>query len=242
MPNPTVAAAPVIVIGGAYRGLPARFGLSSWHPSTAFRKVGSFGGVISTAEQDRLPFRIRSAGSASHAHGGGACGSRGHGRRECFALIHALRGSFLFWREIGACGRCSPPALLKSSLLDLATKWRLASEPLRHSHPPEFDESVAAFGPAKIRRELVGHLVAPFVSVSMPATQSSSVCARRFRRSMSGRRRNGSVLRRCNQANAPEAQGWRRTVGPRNRSRGVGSFLDALRAPDLGRACTAAFR
>jgi oxygen-dependent protoporphyrinogen oxidase len=58
----------------------------------------------------------------------------------------------------------SPPAMLTSSFLGLASRWKLASEPLRRSHPPAEEESVANFVRRKFGNEILEYLVAPFVS------------------------------------------------------------------------------
>jgi protoporphyrinogen/coproporphyrinogen III oxidase len=58
----------------------------------------------------------------------------------------------------------SPPALLTSSFLGLASRWKLASEPLRRSRPPAEEESVANFVRRKFGNEILEYLVAPFAS------------------------------------------------------------------------------
>jgi protoporphyrinogen/coproporphyrinogen III oxidase len=58
----------------------------------------------------------------------------------------------------------SPPAMLTSSFLGLTSRWKLASEPLRRSHPPAEEESVANFVRRKFGNEILEYLVAPFVS------------------------------------------------------------------------------
>jgi protoporphyrinogen/coproporphyrinogen III oxidase len=58
----------------------------------------------------------------------------------------------------------SPPAMLTSSFLGVASRWKLASEPLRRSHPPAEEESVANFVRRKFGSEILEYLVAPFAS------------------------------------------------------------------------------
>jgi oxygen-dependent protoporphyrinogen oxidase len=58
----------------------------------------------------------------------------------------------------------SPQAVLTTSLLSSATKWRLLTEPLRSSQPPDADESVADFVRRKFGEELLDRLVAPVIS------------------------------------------------------------------------------
>lgn len=58
----------------------------------------------------------------------------------------------------------SPPAFLSSSVLDWKTKFSILTEVLRTSHPPEPDESIAAFTRRKFSAQLLDRLVGPFVS------------------------------------------------------------------------------
>jgi protoporphyrinogen/coproporphyrinogen III oxidase len=57
-----------------------------------------------------------------------------------------------------------PLSFLSSGLISGGTKWRLLSEPFRHSSPPEDDESIAAFIRRKFGDDLLDRLVAPMVS------------------------------------------------------------------------------
>jgi len=58
----------------------------------------------------------------------------------------------------------SPPAFLSSNLLGWKTKFAILTEVLHSSHPPEQDESIAAFTRRKFSGELLDRLVGPFVS------------------------------------------------------------------------------
>jgi protoporphyrinogen/coproporphyrinogen III oxidase len=58
----------------------------------------------------------------------------------------------------------SPQALLTSSLLAAGSRWRVVSEPLRKTKPPDEEESVANFVRRKFGHEILEYLVAPFVS------------------------------------------------------------------------------
>lgn len=57
-----------------------------------------------------------------------------------------------------------PPALLASSLLSVATKWRIARDAFGRTQPPQEDESIASFVRRKFGAELLDRLVGPFVS------------------------------------------------------------------------------
>jgi len=58
----------------------------------------------------------------------------------------------------------SPPAFFASSLFSARTKWSLLRDVFGTSHPPEQDESIAAFIRRKFSAELLEKLVGPFVS------------------------------------------------------------------------------
>ena len=58
----------------------------------------------------------------------------------------------------------SPPGFLASSLFSLGAKWSILRDALGVSHPPEQDESIAAFVRRKFSAELLEKLVGPFVS------------------------------------------------------------------------------
>ena len=58
----------------------------------------------------------------------------------------------------------SPQALLSSNLLSWKTTFAILTEVLRTSHPPDLDESIAAFTRRKFSAELLDRLVGPFVS------------------------------------------------------------------------------
>jgi oxygen-dependent protoporphyrinogen oxidase len=58
----------------------------------------------------------------------------------------------------------SPFAFFTSSLFSAGTKWSILRDVLGVSHPPEQDESIAAFVRRKFSAELLEKLVGPFVS------------------------------------------------------------------------------
>jgi oxygen-dependent protoporphyrinogen oxidase len=123
----------------------------------------------------------------------------------------------------------SPPALLKSSLLDAITKWRLATESLRRSYPPEFDESVSAFVRRKFGASLLDNLVAPFVSGVHAGDPEQLSLRAAFPQIHEWEKTYGSVLRGAikQMRQKPKDGGGR--PGLVSFPRGVGSLLDALR-------------
>jgi protoporphyrinogen/coproporphyrinogen III oxidase len=58
----------------------------------------------------------------------------------------------------------SPQAVLRSSLLGMGARWKLATEALRKTKPPTEEESVAQFVRRKFGHEILEYLVSPFVS------------------------------------------------------------------------------
>jgi oxygen-dependent protoporphyrinogen oxidase len=58
----------------------------------------------------------------------------------------------------------SPQAMLTSSLLGVASRWKILSEPFRKTRPPAGEESVARFARRKFGDEILEYLVGPFVS------------------------------------------------------------------------------
>jgi protoporphyrinogen/coproporphyrinogen III oxidase len=58
----------------------------------------------------------------------------------------------------------SPPELLKTSLLGARSKFRIFTEAVRHTKPPDGDESLAEFVRRKFGTEILDHLAGPFAS------------------------------------------------------------------------------
>lgn len=58
----------------------------------------------------------------------------------------------------------SPGGFLTTRLVGLRSKWRVLREPLRHTHPPDHEETLAQFVERKFGSEILDYLVDPFVS------------------------------------------------------------------------------
>ena len=58
----------------------------------------------------------------------------------------------------------SPMGLMTTQLLGLKSKLRILTEPLRYSHPPDREESLADFVERKFGREVLNNLVDPLIS------------------------------------------------------------------------------
>ncbi len=197
-------------------------------PVTAFRKVGSLWRGDLATEQDGFLFEFGPQGvllTPPVAELVEAVGMTGEMLR---ADPRAPRFIYHGGKLVPA--PMSPPALLKSSLLDAATKWRLATESLRRSYPPESDESVAAFVRRKFGASLLDNLVAPFVSGVYAGDPEELSLRAAFPQVHEWERVHGSVLRGAmkQMRQKPKDAGGR--PGLVSFRRGVGSLLDALRA------------
>ncbi|HXR09557.1 MAG TPA: protoporphyrinogen oxidase, partial [Candidatus Acidoferrales bacterium] len=163
MSIPAPTAYPVIVIGGGISGLACAYRLQqAGIPVRALEAGSRPGGVIATEATDGFRFELGPQSFLS--------------TEPLLGLIDALglRGQLLHSnprapRYILVGGRLvpaplAPPSLLTTSLFSADTKWRLVTEILRHSKPPENDESIAAFVRRKFGDQLLNRFVAPFVS------------------------------------------------------------------------------
>jgi oxygen-dependent protoporphyrinogen oxidase len=161
LPAPTVN--PVVVIGGGISGLACAYYLQRAGIPVLLLEAGNRpGGMIATRENDGFRFDLGPQSFLS--------------TEPLLALIDALglKGQLLYAnprapRYILVDGKLvpaplAPPSLLTTPLFSAGTKWRLLTEMLRHTRPPEGDESIGAFVRRKFGDELLGRLVAPFVS------------------------------------------------------------------------------
>src|ERR1700689_1175047 len=89
----------------------------------------------------------------------------------------------------------SPQALLDSTLLNPVSRWKIASEPFKKSHPPSEAESVAAFVRRKFGNEILEYLVAPFGSGVYAGDPEKLSLKAAFPQVDQWERQHGSVLR-----------------------------------------------
>ncbi|HKV23010.1 MAG TPA: protoporphyrinogen oxidase [Candidatus Acidoferrum sp.] len=102
----------------------------------------------------------------------------------------------------------SPGGLIKTKLVGLKSKARILFEPLRHTRPPENEESLADFVERKFDREILENIVDPFVSTVFLGDTSKMGMESAFPALVEWERRSGSLLRgalsaRKNRRNAP---------------------------------------
>jgi protoporphyrinogen/coproporphyrinogen III oxidase len=126
----------------------------------------------------------------------------------------------------------SPPALLGSSLLGVGSRWKIVSEPFRHTSPPNHEESVADFVRRKFGHEILEYLVSPFVSGVYAGDPERLSLRAAFPTLEEWERQFGSVLRGAMKSRP--ANGEKKKAPPLcSFRRGLSTLTEAL-ARDLG--------
>lgn len=152
-----------IVIGGGISGLACAFRLQRLGiPVTVLESAARVGGLVGTIEKDGLLFETGPQsfqGTESILELIQQVGLDGE-------LLHADSQAPRFVLKHGKLQEIpiSPKALITSSLLTAGSRWKIASEPFKKTHPPSNEESVADFVRRKFGHEILEYLVAPFVS------------------------------------------------------------------------------
>ena len=163
MPNPALTPHPVIVVGGGISGLACAYYLQQAGIPVRLLEAGDRpGGMIATKEVDGFRFELGPQSFLSTEPLLNLIQSVGLKDQ----LLHASRRAPRYIMVGGKLVQApvAPPSLLTTPLFSASTKWRLATEMFRKSRPPASDESIAAFVRRKFGREMLGRLVAPFVS------------------------------------------------------------------------------
>jgi len=117
----------------------------------------------------------------------------------------------------------SPPTLLSTSLLGMASKVRVLSEAFRRSKPPGHDESFADFVRRKFGTEILEHLAGPFASGVFAGDPEQLSLRSTFPAMAQWEEEYGSVLR-----GAMKSRGERERPTLAGFRRGMGSFMSAL--------------
>ncbi|HEX4642501.1 MAG TPA: protoporphyrinogen oxidase [Candidatus Acidoferrales bacterium] len=163
MPLSAPAAYPAIVIGGGISGLVCAYQLQRAGIPVRVLEAGSRpGGVIATIERDGFRFDLGPQSFLSTEPLLALIDALGLKDQLLHADPRAPRYILVGGQLVPA--PLAPPSLLKTPLFSAGTKWRLLSEILQHTKPPEQDESIAAFVRRKFGAELLERLVGPFVS------------------------------------------------------------------------------
>ncbi len=153
----------VLVIGGGISGLACAWRLRQQGICVQLLERGSrFGGVIGAVERDGFLFDTGPQSFPATPSIAALVEELGLGAELLRADSRAPRYIFLRGRLVPV--PASPPALLRTPLAGWRTKARLLTEPLRNTHPPADDESMASFVRRKFGQDLLTNLVAPFVS------------------------------------------------------------------------------
>ena len=153
----------ILVIGGGISGLACAWRLHSLGlPVLLVERSGRFGGMIDTVEKSGFRFDIGPQSFLATEALDTLIAELGLGRELLRADPRAPRYILSRGRLVAA--PLSPPALLRTPLVGWRTKLRLLSEPFRRTHPPEQDESIAAFVRRKFGEDLLANLAAPFIS------------------------------------------------------------------------------
>lgn len=153
----------ILVIGGGISGLACTWRLRQLgFDVLLLERSGRFGGVIDTVERDGFRFDVGPQSFLNTA-------AISKLIEELALSSELLQADPRAPRYILKGGRLlpaplSPPRFLLTSLLSAKTKLRLLSEPLRHTKPPEHEESVAGFVRRKFGEDLLNNLVAPLIS------------------------------------------------------------------------------
>jgi protoporphyrinogen/coproporphyrinogen III oxidase len=215
----------IAVIGGGISGLACAYRLQQLGvPVTLFEAEDHVGGLIDTVEKDRFLFE---SGPQSF-----------QGTETLLALIEELgiRGELCeanprasrFVLRHGKLQKVpmTPQALVTSSLLGAGSRWKLVSEPLRRSRPPDEDESVANFVRRKFGNEILEYLVSPFVSGIYAGDPEKLSLRAAFPSLEAWERTYGSVVRGAMKSRSVE--GGRKSPSMCSFERGVGSLPRAL--------------
>src|SRR5271155_5761363 len=218
----------VAVIGAGISGLACAYRLQQLGIDvTVFESNFGAGGMIESVEQNGVLFEagpqsfqgtpalldlIRELGLESQLQ-------KADPRAPRYVLLHG------HLRKIPM----SPQALLASTLLNPISRWKIASEPFKKSHPPTEEESVAAFVRRKFGHEILEYLVAPFVSGVYAGDPEKLSLKAAFPTLDEWERQYGSVLRGAIKSRPPKEQ---RTGAPPlcSFSHGVAALPRALAA------------
>lgn len=229
MPDAKTISAPVIVVGGGISGLACAHRLKQRGiPFLLLEKSDRFGGVIQSIQQDGFLFEV---------------GPQSFTLTPLInELIEAaelsgdlLRAAPRMPRYIYVGGKLvaapmSPFSLLTTSLLSAGTKWKLLTEPLRRTHPPTEDESIASFVRRKFGTSLLSNLAAPFVSGVYAGDPEKLSLRSAFPQVHEWEKNQGSLLRGAirKMRSRPKSPNAQKVRGICSLQRGVGSLFEAL--------------
>jgi len=231
MPDATTISAPVIVIGGGISGLACAFRLKQRGiPFLLLEKSERFGGVVQSIKQDGFLFELGPQSFTLTAPLNELIDAAGLSGELFRAPPRMPRYIYVGGKLVAA--PVSPFSLLTTSLLSAQTKWNLITEPLRRTHPPNEDESIAAFVRRKFGKSLLDNFAAPFVSGVYAGDPEKLSLHSAFPQVHEWEKNRGSLLRGAihKMRSRPKDPSAKKVRGICSLERGVGSLFDALGA------------
>src|ERR1700733_1953598 len=231
MSDAKIISAPVVIIGGGISGLACAIRLKQRGiPFLLLEKSNRFGGVIQSIQQDGFLFERGPQSFTLTAPLNELIEAAGLSSELLRAPSRMPRYIYVGGKLVAA--PMSPFSLLTTSLLSANTKWNLLAEPLRRTHPPTEDESIASFVRRKFGNSLLDNLAAPFVSGVYAGDPEKLSLRSAFPQVHEWEKNHGSLLRGAirkmrSRPKNPNAQKVRGICSLQN---GVGSLFDALGA------------
>jgi protoporphyrinogen/coproporphyrinogen III oxidase len=231
MPDAKTISAPVVVIGGGISGLACAHRLKQRGiPFLLLEKSERFGGVVQSIQQDGFLFERGPQSFTLTPPLNELIEAAGLSGELLRAAPRVPRYIYVGGRLVAA--PMSPFSLLTTSLLSTGTKWKLLTEPLRRTHPPTEDESIASFVRRKFGASLLDNFAAPFVSGVYAGDPEKLSLRSAFPQVHEWEENHGSLLRGAirKMRSRPKNPSTQRIRGICSLERGVSSLFDALGA------------
>ena len=215
MPDAKTISAPVIVIGGGISGLACAFRLKQRGiPFLLLEKSDCFGGVIQSVQQNGFLFERGPQSFTLTSSLNELIEAAGLSGELLRAPSRMPRYIYVGGKLVPA--PMSPFSLLTTSLLNAHTKWNLLTEPLRRTHPPNEDESIASFVRRKFGASLLDNLAAPFVSGVYAGDPEQLSLRSAFPQVYEWEKNHGSLLRGAISKMRSRPEESKRAESPRN--------------------------
>ena len=231
MPDAKTISAPVIVIGGGISGLACAFRLKQRGiPVLLLEKSQRFGGVVQSIQESGFLFERGPQSFTLTPPLNELIDAAGLSGELFRAAPRLPRYIYVGGKLVAA--PMSPFSLLTTSLLSASTKWKLLTEPLRRTHPPAEDESIASFVGRKFGISLLDNIVAPFVSGVYAGDPEKLSVRSAFPQVYEWEKDHGSLLRGAisKMRSRPKNPSAKKVRGICSLTRGVSSLFDAIGA------------
>lgn len=183
-----------VIVGAGISGLTCAYSLQRAGHDVLLLEAGSRpGGVIQSIAEDGYLFELGPQSFSSTPALAQLCDDLGLASR----VIEAPRASPRFVLVGGKLTAIpmSPSNFLGSGLLGWQTKFAILTEVLRTTHPPQSDESIAAFTRRKFSAELLDRVVGPFVSGIYAGDPDQLSLRAAFPKLYEAERASGSIVR-----------------------------------------------